>query len=1072
MEFAQEETPQERPEDMQQEEEETEFQTDVQEVTDYVESDFDEGASGKTDKSVFGQSLDLLQLSSPECVVLVRSFDMLVSALGGDRESVGDAIYGALTSSLVCIKESFTSPRAMLSLRLFNGFRVLAEKTSEPEELKTFVETLAFRHLGNEVTSPRVETVSEGFIEILEQNVPDPPPGSAAIWRQVLEYTGSCFRYVNENYGARLKLIKEDWESIQTAAEKDTDETVVHSFGGMCAFSNEVMGQETEGWMEELLQVFSVLVDKIASPSILQEECDLLSICMVSKSKEIDFQKFKPVMLAALRSLLPKTWSTSHETAWEWLWATVSRNLAESTMKVRAFKAHSQTLFSSLEEEQLEHFRTTIYTEVFSKCADSQDLFKQSQTRLRYIADRVLRSSYDMFNKPKDEMVDDLSALGLRHVGYGVPIELFAPFTDSCVEVMKPLIESFPRGNSMKLVWCPADRAHQLAERDVPEHMMLEGFRWSIGLVSRLLIRTITEGSTAVMQAINQDDARRLRRALREAPRAERSSWQLRVRVGSQSISPLHWALRSGAHTVARTMIQDVLTIRADRDRYYYGVDDLFRLQADVVEHILREAPILAETLLDGLIWRSHKTQDGLRPVIYYLEHLVQDMDESQMLSRALVSFVKFKHPRTIMHPILTFVLDLLWENLAMRSFFFDRLLTVISFIVYLLATCFLNQRALIEKPPTKYCLVAARTLVYGMGFGRLLYWHTLQAYRSLVNKDLKKLFCLSVPRYLLHGAEMCSFALMINMIVMLMVEPLVHCLGSTEDMIGFTCEAWTDGMSLTYAVCLVAGIFLYSILVLEIGNISIELSEYRVLCLHAFKQVMLCIAVVSITIFTFSFAITGMILTREATNLSGEEWTDLGRVITTLVQLTVGLMDLGELHSVAEESPFLLIVVSLFMVVVYSFFFNLLVSQFCGVYSSLAADIKGHARLARGETILETLKTIEWKRWKTFVTSLALDRRVDFEEGDIGLAGGIKAFEAALEHPVSKDQIVRFGGQTDPSLPWPEHSCGEENSTEKMIQRTIQKSLQKMLGKKAVGSIDDTSSSHPSSSHRSDISG
>lgn len=58
-------------------------------------------------------------------------------------------------------------------------------------------------------------------------------------------------------------------------------------------------------------------------------------------------------------------------------------------------------------------------------------------------------------------------------------------------------------------------------------------------------------------------------------------------------------------------------------------------------------------------------SQDGLRPVIYYLEHLVQDMDESQMLSRALVSFVKFKHPRTIMHPILTFVLDLLWENLV-----------------------------------------------------------------------------------------------------------------------------------------------------------------------------------------------------------------------------------------------------------------------------------------------------------------------------------------------------------------------------------------------------------------------
>lgn len=123
-------------------------------------------------------------------------------------------------------------------------------------------------------------------------------------------------------------------------------------------------------------------------------------------------------------------------------------------------------------------------------------------------------------------------------------------------------------------------------------------------------------------------------------------------------------------------MIQDVLTIRADRDRYYYGADELFRLQPDVCEGVLREAPALAETLLDGLIWRSQKTEQGWRPVIYYMQHLVQDMDESRMLSRALISFVKFNHPRTIMHPILTFTLDLLWERLAMRFFLRDRFLT------------------------------------------------------------------------------------------------------------------------------------------------------------------------------------------------------------------------------------------------------------------------------------------------------------------------------------------------------------------------------------------------------------
>ena len=32
--------------------------------------------------------------------------------------------------------------------------------------------------------------------------------------------------------------------------------------------------------------------------------------------------------------------------------------------------------------------------------------------------------------------------------------------------------------------------------------------------------------------------------------------------------------------------------------------------------------------------------QDNLRPVIYYLKHLLQDMDEEKMLSRALISYV------------------------------------------------------------------------------------------------------------------------------------------------------------------------------------------------------------------------------------------------------------------------------------------------------------------------------------------------------------------------------------------------------------------------------------------------
>eukprot|EP00435_Cladocopium_sp_Y103_P026044 s3195_g6.t1 len=502
-------------------------------------------------------------------------------------------------------------------------------------------------------------------------------------------------------------------------------------------------------------------------------------------------------------------------------------------------------------------------------------------------------------------------------------------------------------------------------------------------------------------QSINADDAKLLTKSLKEAPRAERSNLLLRVRVGSQCISPLYWALRSGAHTAAKTMLEDMLTIRADRDRYYYGVDDIFRLQPDVVQDILLEAPLLATTLMDGLIWRSHKTKDGMRPVIYYLEHLVRDTDETKTFSRALISFVKYDNPKTIMHPILVYVLDILWTHLAKRSFFLDRVLTMISFVVFLLATCFLNQPSLLENPTAETCLAVARILVYSLGFVRLLYWHSSEFFRAYRHQDTEKVFTLKLPRYLMRGPELFSFALMLNMVAMMTVEPLFHCLAA-EEKISYTCGAWTDGMSLAYQMFTILGIFLYAIIVADIANISIELCEFKVLCSHAFKQVVLCLGVVTCILLVFAFAISSM--TREAALLTGKEFSDMGTTMTTLVQLAVGVMDTGKIHGISGESPYLLTVIVAYMLVVYSFFFNLLVSQLCGVYAALAEDIQGYAMLARGEVILDTLKAIPMKRWNHFIKSLQLDQRVDFEEGDIGLPGGIKTWEPALAHPITQE--------------------------------------------------------------------
>ena len=62
--------------------------------------------------------------------------------------------------------------------------------------------------------------------------------------------------------------------------------------------------------------------------------CDRCQLCQLS------FFSFLPAFLWMHRLhrplRLPKTWSTTHETAWEWLWFTISRNLVEATTKVTA----------------------------------------------------------------------------------------------------------------------------------------------------------------------------------------------------------------------------------------------------------------------------------------------------------------------------------------------------------------------------------------------------------------------------------------------------------------------------------------------------------------------------------------------------------------------------------------------------------------------------------------------------------------------------------------------------------------------------------------------------------------
>merc|ERR1712190_398171 len=104
------------------------------------------------------------------------------------------------------------------------------------------------------------------------------------------------------------------------------------------------------------------------------------------------------------------------------------------------------------DENAQAYVRREVYAKFFALAPAGQDYFKQSTTRLHFIADRIVAMTLEIYKDPK-KMVEDISALGLRHVGDGIPTELFGPFVTGCVQVVRGLTDDV------------------LAE---------EGFRWSL----------------------------------------------------------------------------------------------------------------------------------------------------------------------------------------------------------------------------------------------------------------------------------------------------------------------------------------------------------------------------------------------------------------------------------------------------------------------------------------------------------------------------------------------------------------------------------------------------------------
>merc|ERR1719171_3051282 len=258
--------------------------------------------------------------------------------------------------------------------------------------------------------------------------------------------------------------------------------------------------------------------------------------------------EYKSCMLASLRSLLPKDWTTEHEVAWVWLWENAEKLMVANMGKTQGWLKSLEQFYETMDEAAWYQLRADVYAKFFVDCPVGEGYFKQSNTYLHLIAQKLITVVVLIYKEPV-EVVDMISGVGLRHVGYQIPVELFPPWVT---------------------VWI--DRIRNIGM----EETAVDGFSWALGLVAKMQTRTITEGTTVVMKAINANSAKTLNRSLSFAPRGERAQWMLLITAGTQQISPFLWSIQSGALEVSQAILTDLVTIRADRERYYYAAQDLF----------------------------------------------------------------------------------------------------------------------------------------------------------------------------------------------------------------------------------------------------------------------------------------------------------------------------------------------------------------------------------------------------------------------------------------------------------------------------------------------------------------
>ncbi|CAE7570961.1 vhb [Symbiodinium natans] len=487
---------------------------------------------------------------------------------------------------------------------------------------------------------------------------------------RVMVNGGSSTKHAKKRNMLNAEMVEEDGADGHQRA-------VVSVGAAMAQRLQEGMAQSKEqakfAWSEKHGQKLGTALELVVSTATRPKELERHLFKLAQRHVELGVKPahlkvFESCLLDLLEASLSAAALENAQPAWKWLWDIVERTFVDVLANWETMQTSLTASWDAVAkyEDTAVKLARSFHNTLLDRVMVFRTMFKKRDEALALVFAKALQLLVACVHD-SSLIETELEKISVMHCKFDLQAWHFEIFGQILLETLAQF------GGQ---AWCD----------DYTE-------AWSMlyGMASQTFLEAIEGSRTSLCSALLQGSSKKVKEALSKAPRGDRAASALQVGVGRRQLSPLLWALRDMHLEVLEILLSDILTIRADRQCFYYGVDDLWKRCPAILDALVEFAPHLLEPLLDGHMWVSRETTDGLRRVNLWVQYIYGNPEELEHVFAGplgtLVERLPETHIEVFRHPVIAETVNLKWHQFGRRRLIVVSLQQITCLVSYLVVS-------------------------------------------------------------------------------------------------------------------------------------------------------------------------------------------------------------------------------------------------------------------------------------------------------------------------------------------------------------------------------------------------